>query len=289
MSRYPSALTTVEAVARQLGKADPSAVMTPQQAQYDDFYSYMSDLVPQVSAYITGQCDRSFVPYKEDKTLYFSDLVRNGQYVPRQRLLRLPDDLIVLSSTTWNGTALEATDYRMYPSDQTAAWGMVFNPSSSLTWSSGFNDGIVISGIWGTVDSISQMWTTVDTSVTLANSSVTSITVNASASYEIWQYLRCESEYMQVTNKLSSTTLTVLRGVNGTTAVAHTAQPLQTYMPVEDIRLAATRMAAFMWEKRTDVGGTVQVGDASFRLDEMPPAVKEAIHRRRKVTFLSTF
>lgn len=287
MSRYPSALTTVEAVGRQLKKADPAAALTPQQAQYDDFYDYMSDVVPQVSDYITGECDRSFVPYKEDKTLYFNDLARDEQYDSLRRFLWLPDELLVVSSVTWNGTALAATDYRLVTSDGAAAWGITFNPSPSVSlgWSSEFNEGIVISGIWGCHDNISAMWSTVDSTVTLANSTVTTITVTGSASYEIWQYLRCESEYMQVTDKPSSTTLTVIRGVNGTTAAAHAAQPLQVYMPVKDIRLAATRLAAFMYEKRTDVGGTVQIGDASFRLDEMPPAVKEAINRRRKWSF----
>jgi hypothetical protein len=287
MSRYPSALTTVEAVGRQLKKADPAAALTPQQAQYDDFYDYMSDIVPQVSDYITGQCERSFVPYKEDKTLYFSDLSRDGLYDSLRRFLWLPDELLVVSSVTWNGTALAATDYRLITDDGAAARGMTFNssPSVPLAWSSAFNDGIIISGIWGCHDNISVMWSTVDSSVTIANSTTTTITVAASVSYEIWQYLRCESEYMQVIDKPTSTTITVIRGVNGTTAAAHTSQPLQAYVPVKDIRMAATRMAAFMYEKRTDVGGTVQIGEASFRLDEMPPAVKEAINRRRKWSF----
>ncbi len=285
MTRYPSALTTVEAVGRQLSKANPSAALTPQQAQYDDFYDYMSDIVPQVSDYITGECDRSFVPYKEDKTLYFNDLEREGQYDPRRRFLWLPDDLLVVSSVAWDGVALSATDYRLTTSDIASAWAITFNPSASLAWSTEFNDGIVISGIWGYHDNLTTMWTTVSSSITLADASTTTITVAASSAYEIWQFLRCESEYMQVIDKPSSTTLTVTRGVNGTTAAAHAAQPLQTHMPVKDIRMAATRMAAFMWEKRTDVGGTVQIGDASFRLDEMPPAVKEAIKRRRKLSF----
>lgn len=284
MSMYPSSLTTVEAVIRQLSKADPGATISPALSQYQDFYRYMVDLIPQVSAYIEGECDRSFVPYKEDKTLYFADLT-GGMYDARRRFLWLPDDLLVLNSTAWDGTTLAVTDYRLESTDGGSAWAVRFNPSAALAWSSDFNDGIVISGVWGAHDNLSRMWTTVDASVPIADTTTTTVTVAASSAYEVLQYIRNESEYMQITNKPSATTLTVLRGVNGTTAAAHTAQPLQTFMPVQDIRMAATRLAAFFYEKRTDVGGVVTVGDASFRLDSMPPAVKETINRRRRLTF----
>lgn len=283
--RYPSSLTTAEAVARQLSKASPGSTPSPELSQYADYFAYISEIVPQVSNYIEGETGVSFVPYKEDKDLYFIDLARDERYDPRRRFLWLPDDLLSVNSITWNGTALSATDYRLHPTDSASAWGIYFNPDTALTFDTGdFNAKLTVSGYWGLHDAIGQMWTTVE-SVSLASSSVTSITVVASSAYEVWQYLRCESEYMQVTNKPNATTLTVSRGVNGTTAAAHTTQSLQTYMPAKDIRMAATRLAAFMYEKRTDVGGVVQIGDASFRLDSMPPAVKEAITRRRKLTF----
>jgi hypothetical protein len=283
---YPSSLTTAEAVYRQLQKAAPATLGTPADAQFVDFFDYIGDIIPAVSDYIHGECNRSFTPYKDDKTLYFEDLARNRSYFSRSRSLNLPDDLLVVNSITWDGTALSAGDYRFGLTEGASASSLLFNsqPSVSLAWGSEFNDGIVISGIWGLLDTLSQ-WSTVDASVTIASSSTVTITVTASSAYEIFQYVRIESEYMQVIDKPSSTTLTVLRGVNGTTAATHAAQPLQTFMPVHDIRMAATRLAAFMYQKRTDLGGVVQIGDASFRLDEMPPAVKEAITRRRKWTF----
>lgn len=281
--RFPSALTTVEAVARQLQKASPGTTPSPELSQYLDFYAYLADLVIQVSDYITGQCDRSFVPYREDKILYFADMW-DGTYDRRRGFLWLPDDLIAVNTLTWDTTTLSATDYRLQNTDSVTAWGILFNPSSSLSWSSDFNAGLTVSGIWGCIDTLNQ-WSTVDSSVTIADTTTVTVTVAASSAYEIWQYLRCESEYMQVTNKPSATTLTVLRGVNGTTAAAHAAKPLQTFMPVADIRMAATRLAAFFYEKRLDVGGAVQIGDSAFLLDSLPVVVKEAIKARTKLSW----
>lgn len=285
MSRYPSSLTTAQAIHRQLLKADPSVPLSTAQAQFDEYFAYIREVVPQVSSFIEGETGRSLTPYKETKTLYFADLARQGDYDPRRRLLTLPEDLLVVSSITWISVVLSATDYRLVTDDRGSAWAITFNPSTSLDWSSEFNDGIIIDAIWGYHDSLGQMWTTVDASITIADGTTATVTVAASSSYEVWQYVRIEAEYMQITNLPSATTLTVTRGVNGTTAAAHTAQALQTYMPVKDIRMAATRLGAFMYQKRSDLGGVVQIGDASFRLDSMPPAVKEAITRRRKLTW----
>lgn len=286
--RYQSALTTIEAVSDQLIKADPSQASTPQQSQYDNFYAYLQDVIPEVSDYIATECGFSFVPYKEDKSLYFRDVAADELYDPLRRLLTLPDNLLVASSVTWNGAALAATDYRLYPTDEYAAWGMLFNPSPSvsLAWSSGFNDAIIISGTWGYMLNGSQAYTTIDSSVTLASDTVTSITVTSAAAYEIFQYVRCESELMQITSKNTTTnTLTVLRGVNGHTATAHAAKALQRYNIVSGVQHVATRMAAYLYQKRLDVGGSVQIGESAFLLDALPITVKTMINMRRKWSF----
>lgn len=284
--RYPSSLTTIDEVSLQLIRADPGSTPSPELSQYTAYYNYLKRVIPQVSDYITGETGIAFVPYKEDKYLYFVDLARDEQYDFQRGFLWLPDDLLSLSSITWDTTLLSATDYRLHPADNASAWGVYFNSSTIPAFNSGdFNAKITISATWGFHDNLTTMYETVDSSVSLSTTTTTSITVAASSAYEVLQYIRCESELMQITNKPNATTLTVARGANGTTAAAHTTQALQVYSPVKDIRLAATRLAAFMYEKRTDVGGVVQVGDSAFRLDEMPPAVKEAIARRQKLTW----
>lgn len=282
--RYQSSLTTVEAVARQLAKADPGQVITPDSDQYDDFFDYLSDIVPEVGDFIATQCGMSFVPYREDKIMYFRDIAYNKLFEAKRRLLWLPDELMVVNSIVWDITTLAATDYRMHPTDSYTAWALLFNSQTALNFSSDFNAGITISGTWGFALNPTQMYTTVET-VTLANDTVTTIDVADANAYETFQYVRCESELMQVVNRTvndapTSDTITVLRGVNGHTAAAHSAKALQIFKPVRGIELAAKRMCAYLWQKRTDVGGSVQIGDAAFLLDSLPAIVKNVIEQR---------
>lgn len=286
--RYASDLTTIESVEDQLLKADPAAYATPQQSQYNNFYAYMRDIIPEVSDYIATECGFSFMPYREDKPLYFRDILAEELYDTRRRLLTLPDNLVVASSVTWDGTALAATDYRLHPTDEYAGWGMLFNPSPSvpLSWSNDFNDAIVISGTWGYMLNGTQAYTTIDSSVTIADDTTTSITVASVAAYEILQYIRCESELMQVVSKNAGTNaLTVLRGVNGHTAAAHTTKALQRYNIVRGVQHVATRMAAYLYQKRLDVGGSVQIGDSAFLLDALPVTVKAMMAMRKQWSF----
>lgn len=77
-------------------------------------------------------------------------------------------------------------------------------------------------GVMGRVDSI-----------TLATGVVTSMTVTAEESYRLAPgYYLCESEVIQVTACTpGSTSATIVRGALGSTAAAHTAQPLVPYRP----------------------------------------------------------
>lgn len=287
--KYQSDLTTAEAVYRQLLKANPGAPLSTAQAQFDDLFDYLSDIIPEVSDYIATECGFSFVPYKEAKMMYFRDIARDDLYDPKHRLLWLPDELLVAASVTWDTTLLAATDYRLHPTDEYAAWGLLFNPATSLAWSSDFNAGIEISGTWGYALNGSQAYTTLDSSITV-NSSATTIDVDDATIFEILSYVKCENELMQVVNKTINTdptsdTITVLRGVNGHTAAAHTTQPLQVYNVVRGVRHVATRMAAYLYQKRLDVGGAVQIGDSAFLIDALPASVKAMMNMRKKLSF----
>lgn len=283
--RYLSDLTTAESVHHQLIKADPGVPLSPQQAQFDEYLAYMQDIIPEVSDYIATECGFSFVPYKEDKLMYFYDIARFDLWDKYNSLLKLPDEMLVVSSVTWDETALAATDYRLHPTDSYAAWGLLFNPSTLQSFGDDFNDKITLSGTWGFALNPTQMYSTVDSSITVT-SSATTISVTDASLYGIFQYIRCESELMQITSKNTTTdVLTVLRGVNGHTAAAHTTQPLQKYNVLPGVKHVATRMAAYLYQKRLDVGGTVQVGDAAFLLDELPATVKALMGIRTKLVF----
>lgn len=71
-------------------------------------------------------------------------------------------------------------------------------------------------------------------SITLATNIVTSLTVTAEESYRVAPgYYKCETEIIQVTACTpGSTSATIVRGALGSTAAAHTAQPMVPYRPV---------------------------------------------------------
>jgi len=70
-------------------------------------------------------------------------------------------------------------------------------------------------------------------SITLASGVVTSLTITAEESYRLGLgYYQCESEVIQVTACTpGGTSATIVRGALGSTAAAHTAQPLVPFRP----------------------------------------------------------
>jgi hypothetical protein len=102
--------------------------------------------------------------------------------------------------------------------------------------------------------------------------------------------VRCENELMQIRDRTvnddpTSDTITVLRGVNGYTAAAHSSKALQVYNVLPGVRHVATRMSAWLYQKRLDVGGTVQLSDTAFLLDQLPVTVKSMMAMRKKWAF----
>lgn len=125
---------------------------------------------------------------------------------------------------------------------------------------------------------------------TLSDASDTSLVASADASSEIYvgDTLLIESEQVYVSN-VETTTLTVTRGVNGTTAAGHTdASLLRRVFPpevVECVLLQATRLYR---EKATGYGGSVasfsEGGYSSFRASY--PQIRESLSRFRRTSRL---
>jgi len=102
------------------------------------------------------------------------------------------------------------------------------------------------------------------------SSSATTLTVTDSDGFddrylprfEILDYLLIESEQLQVVDMPDavSNTLTVLRGVNGTTAASHAQNtPIYVYRQTEDVRFAVREIVKWMYERRDTVNRGVQL------------------------------
>lgn len=271
--------TTPESVSLQLDKADSGSLDTNSLADYADLYANVTKYCYQASAYITKMTGRMFVPYRASRDYPHHELAETADF--RRGRIALGEDLFVLSSISWDEVALNATDYRLLPVNSLPYDSVRFSPSAGLSFTpSDFDASTVVTGTWCYHVNVSDAYTTVSTAITLANSTDTTITVIDASLYETLQLASCESELMLITARdTDANTLTVERGVNGTTAAAHTTQPLRRFNVMPDIALCATRLAAFLYERRNSVGNVIQVGDNSVVIDALPTAVKETLER----------
>lgn len=294
MSRYVSDYTTREDVQDQLDTSDPgSGVPAPVTAEYTEFITYVDRAIHAASQFLSrgNQTGRVFAPYRDTYTYYFDDLRNDPNrwfYRGKYGILRLEEDLLVTNAITWDGTVLSSSYYREYPHNALPYEQVRFERKNMPAFGTDFGDAVVIDGTWGYHDNTSQMYTVIESGITVADATTTSITVTDAAVYRVWQYIKLESELMQITARNEDTeALTVKRGVNGTTAESHSSVSVSVFNPVEDIRLAATRLAAWLYNHRNDLGTQLTLVDGSSIRNEIPAMVDDTIMSLRRYTPLS--
>jgi hypothetical protein len=192
---------------------------------YDDA---LWQLLASVSDWVDGYCNRHFYPRIE--TLYFD--------VPNQsRELEVPDLISVTSlkddedqdgtfENTWS-----SNDYQLYPinAQPTQHWGKPYYQARASMLSSGdHEDGfppgqkvIEIAGLWGYRRYLEDSGADINEGATF-QASDTTLTVTDGTKFSIGQTiytLTGLTEQMLVTN-IATNDLTVVRGLNGTTAGA---------------------------------------------------------------------
>ncbi|MFN8372565.1 MAG: hypothetical protein U0694_06775 [Anaerolineae bacterium] len=140
-------------------------------------------------------------------------------------------------------------------------------------------NSVVVTGVWGWHDRPAEMWRNSSDTVQnnpLTNSgtslNVTSVTGTDSAGQsprlQVGHLLKIDEEYLRVL-AISSNTLTVLRGVNGSTAAQHSLNaPIYTFQPVPDVHLLALRWAAWLYRE----------GDTDSPPDELRESLTD-LHR----------
>lgn len=284
MTRYLSDIATPERAVDELRNATNT---TPSEADYARLYQQMTDYVRDASVWFENQCYRTFVPYvaTETKPYTFRRIVENrllsteyGAWV-----LILHDTLLEVDSVVWNGTTLSASQYALDSADDTSAHTrLLIDKNASTALSDTFNAGVSITGTWAYHEDYTNAYTVIE-SVTITDSA-TSLSVTDADAYETRQYLKIEDELLQITARDTGTnTLTVTRGIRGTTATEHTSQTVSIYNPMPDVERAVIRIARWLYENRSGRGNTVQLGDASVILDDMPTAVKATIANYRRL------
>ena len=199
--------------------------------------------------------------------------------ITRATELLLDDDLLELTTlANGDGTTIPLNNVLLLPDDAPAG-GLLLTVGSSFIWTQTPIQAVTVTGIWGWHDRwVSSAWR--DSSDTVQNnplgSSATSITVadadgaditSETPRFQVGHLLKIENEYLRVLAVNTATNvLTVLRGVNGTTAASHALNtPIYSYQPVPDIAAIALRRAARLYREPDSAAA------AAAMLDSLSP------------------
>lgn len=174
----------------------------------------------------------------------------------------LPD---ILSVTTWatdtdedgsfdDESWTEDTDYHLLP------WNVWPKTTAMLATNGNYQflnirRHIQVAGEWGYGDGESATpYEATSITGTVADATTTTITVSAEGTVKIGHTILIETEQCFVSDATAdgSDTITVTRGVNGTTAAAHTAQTISVYQYPPRVVRAALTVAEMLFRSEGD-------------------------------------
>jgi len=191
--------------------------------------------------------------------------------------LWIPDLLSVTTLKTDEDSDLDydntyaATDYILYPLNTYPKYYIEVSDDGDY---SGFGAGrksVQLAGLWGYGDGISATPYLIDTTLSAAitTTSAVTCTVTSVTNLSAGQTLLVESEQMFI-ESISSTTLTVIRGVNGTTAATHViSTSLYIYQYPYDVWQACLALASAIYQNRNKQGiSSERLGDYSYSLNK---------------------
>ena len=271
MNTYRSAYCTLNSIIQQLNADDNDTDISTTSAQNTaisnesaNTQAYYKRLIREVSAAIASKHNRVFVSYDQTLTLRRGYIVDNNLWGEAYEYrLRLPDDILSITSITWVGTALTSSQYRLadensHPNTEIA----VKRTAISTLLPADFDENVTIVGAFGYHRDPDAMW--VDSGDTVQDSplssSGTALTVEADGNFEVMQHIQIESEYLLITAIDTATEiLTVERGVNGSTGASHAnATAISRYVQTPEIEQEARRLAIRHFHLRGGIDGGKQ-------------------------------
>lgn len=262
----------VYATASEVKRMIGSGVQPGQEARDEDvFMQFSIDASRMFDTWVSNgvQPKRRFYPQIATKTYdYPSDS-------PSE--LRLRDDLLELTTlTTKNGaTNVSLADVVLTaPSGSTnqSPYARLKLKENGTTTTFSFDGTVLeansVTGIWGYHDSWSDAWQDSGDSVQddpQISAAATTITVNNADGDDInglpWRFqkqqlIRIESEYLWITDiDRTANTLTVRRGMNGSTAAVHLKDvQIDVFVPMHDVRYAMQALVTFLYQRKDSIG-----------------------------------
>jgi hypothetical protein len=161
------------------------------------------------------------------------------------------------------------------------------------SFASGVQKGVQIAGVWGYGDGISATPYISDTTTAEAlDASETGVDVTSATNLSAGQLILVESEQMYIYS-ISTNTLTVERGVNGTTAATHdTGKTIYIYQYPSDIRQACIDLSVALYQNRAKQGlQSERIGDYSYTIagtslgKSMVESILESIRPYKRMRF----
>lgn len=225
------------------------------------------DFIREASKFADAASGRFFYPLIQTRKLdAVADLRDDGS------ILALDWDCLSLTTIT-NGDAstISANNYVTEPRNDTPYWAVKLLASSNLAWTytSDPENAISIAAIWGYHADYANAW--VDTGATLAaaisNTTGTTFTCTT-AKLKSGMLVKIDSEFLYVSSVAPSTndTITVVRGVNGSTAATHLiSAPVSVWTVDPALQGVIWRAAAALYRLRDNpIADTVVIDGQSF-------------------------
>ncbi len=234
------------------------------------------------SRFVDGHCARPF--YVVTASRY---------YTPRSSLELLVDDLLAVTTLATDAdgdrvyeTVWQPSDYDLEPYDEWPKWRIAVAPTSSLRLPRGMPRGVEIAGLWGHGDGEgSSPWQPSGATITVADAASPTLTASDGTRFAVGQTVLVGTEQCYLT-AIAGNNLTAERGVNGTTAAAHAAEPASIARYPRPVRRACLRLAARAYRLEVapfGVSGSAEMGTSDVVARQDPEVLHWLAPLRRIV------
>lgn len=230
--------------------------------------AFIEQMIEAASRWIDQHTGRHF--YALTATRYYTaidGLVLRVSDLASVNALKTDEDGDRAYETTW-----AATDYDLLPYNDPPYQWIEVAPNGLRAFPS-FRRGVEVAGVWGWPVTVTTAGATLDEDL---DDSETAIDVSDGTAFTAGQTIRVGSEDMRI-ESISTDTLTVARGINGTTAAAYTTGAAMSILtPLDAIQEACLLLTARLYKRKDAVLG-VAGNTALGQITTAVPEDREAL------------